>query len=42
MLFDDDVEFGPYDRAEGNARRAYELYEDGKMAQALRELVRPA
>jgi tetratricopeptide (TPR) repeat protein len=40
MLFDDDVEFGPYDKAEGNARRAYELYEDGKMAQALIELER--
>src|SRR5512139_1022983 len=40
MLFDDDVEFGPYDRAENNARRAYELYEDGKMAQALIELER--
>lgn len=40
MLFDDDVESGPYDRAENNARRAYELYEDGKMAQALIELER--
>ena len=39
MLFDD-VEFGPYDKAEHNARRAYELYEDGKMAQALTELDR--
>ena len=38
MLFDDDVESGPYDRAENSARRAYELYEDGKMAQALVEL----
>jgi tetratricopeptide (TPR) repeat protein len=40
MLFDDDIEFGPYDKAENNARRAYELYEDGKMAQALIELER--
>jgi tetratricopeptide (TPR) repeat protein len=40
MLFDDDVEFGPYDRAESSARRAYELYEEGKMAQALIELER--
>jgi tetratricopeptide (TPR) repeat protein len=40
MLFDDDVEFGPYDKAEGDARRAFELYEDGKMAQALIELER--
>ena len=39
MLFDD-IEFGPYDKAEHNARRAYELYEDGKLAQALIELDR--
>ena len=37
MLFDD-MEFGPYDKAERRARKAYELYEDGKMAQALVEL----
>ena len=37
MLFDD-MEFGSYDRAERNARKAYELYEDGRMAQALVEL----
>jgi tetratricopeptide (TPR) repeat protein len=34
------MEFGPYDRAENSARKAYELYEDGKMAQALIELER--
>ena len=37
MLFDD-MEFGPYDKAEHRARTAYELYEDGKMKQALEEL----
>ncbi len=37
MLFDD-MEFGPYDKAERRARNAYELYEDGKMAMALVEL----
>ena len=37
MLFDD-MEFGTYDRAERNARKAYELYEDGCMTQALVEL----
>jgi tetratricopeptide (TPR) repeat protein len=34
MTFDD-MEFGSYDKAERKARRAYELYEDGKMPQAL-------
>jgi tetratricopeptide (TPR) repeat protein len=37
MIFDG-AEFGPYDRAERNARKAFELYEDGKMTQALSEL----
>lgn len=40
MLFDDEAEFGSYDKAEENARKAFELYEDGKMAQALVELER--
>ena len=35
MIFDDDMEFGSYDNAERKARKAYELYEDGKMPQAL-------
>jgi tetratricopeptide (TPR) repeat protein len=34
----DDIEFGPYDKAERMARKAYELYEDGKMLQAYRLL----
>ena len=34
MLFDD-MEFGSYDKAERTARKAFELYEDGKMSQAL-------
>jgi tetratricopeptide (TPR) repeat protein len=34
----DDVEFGPYDKAEQMARKAFELYEDGKMPQAYRLL----
>ncbi|MHC4542699.1 MAG: tetratricopeptide repeat protein [Planctomycetota bacterium] len=37
MLFDE-MEFGPYDKAEQKARKAFELYEDGKMSQALDEL----
>jgi tetratricopeptide (TPR) repeat protein len=37
MIFDD-LEFGPYDAAEEKARLAFELYEDGKMSQALDEL----
>ena len=37
MIFDD-LEFGPYDAAEQKARLAFELYEDGKMSQALDEL----
>ena len=37
MLYDD-LEFGPYDTAEQKARMAFELYEDGKMSQALSEL----
>jgi len=37
MLFDE-MEFGSYDRAERMARKAYELYEDGKLIQALDEL----
>jgi tetratricopeptide (TPR) repeat protein len=34
----DDIEFGPYDKAERMARKAFELYEDGKMPQAYRLL----
>ncbi len=37
MIFDE-MEFGSYDRAERKARKAFELYEDGKMSQALDEL----
>jgi len=37
MVFDD-MEFGPYDKAEQKAHKAFELYEDGKMSQALDEL----
>ena len=37
MIFDD-VEFGSFDKAERKARKAFELYEDGKMSQALDEL----
>jgi tetratricopeptide (TPR) repeat protein len=32
------MEFGPFDKAESKANRAFELYEDGKMAQALEEI----
>jgi len=39
MVFDG-AEIGPYDRAERNARKAFELYEDGKMTQALTQLDR--
>ena len=37
MLFDD-MEFGSYDKAEHKVRKAFELYEDGDMPQALSEL----
>ncbi len=37
MIFDE-MEFGSYDKAERKVRKAYELYEDGKMVQALDEL----
>jgi tetratricopeptide (TPR) repeat protein len=37
MLFEG-VEFGPYDKAEHKANKAFELYEDGKMSLALEEL----
>jgi len=37
MLFDD-TEFGYFTEAERKARRAFELYEDGRMPQALAEL----
>jgi len=37
MLFDG-MDSGPYDKAERNARKAYELYEDGKLTQALAQL----
>jgi len=39
MLFDG-ADCGPYDRAERSARKAFDLYEDGKMTQALVELDR--
>lgn len=39
-MFFDGAEFGPYDKAERNARKAFELYEDGKMTQALTQLDR--
>jgi tetratricopeptide (TPR) repeat protein len=32
------MEFGPFDKAESKANRAFELYEDGKMSQALEEI----
>ncbi|MCJ7675899.1 MAG: tetratricopeptide repeat protein, partial [Sedimentisphaerales bacterium] len=38
IMFSEDVEFGYYDKAEDKAHRAFELYEDGKMPQALDEL----
>ena len=37
MIFDD-MEFGSYDKAEQKAHKAFELYEDGNMTQALDEL----
>ena len=37
MLFDD-IEFGSYSEAERKAMKAFELYEDGKITQALTEL----
>jgi len=37
MLFED-MEFGSYEKGEQSARKAFELYEDGKMSQALAEL----
>jgi tetratricopeptide (TPR) repeat protein len=37
MLFED-MEFGSYDKAEKKAHKAFELYEDGKMSQALEEI----
>ena len=37
-MFVDDTSFGPYDEAERNARRAFELYENGEMSEALTEL----
>ncbi|KPL22392.1 MAG: hypothetical protein AMJ75_08115, partial [Phycisphaerae bacterium SM1_79] len=37
MIFED-MEFGSYDKAEQKAHKAFELYEDGKMTQALDEL----
>jgi len=39
MMFDG-MDSGPYDKAERSARKAYELYEDGRMAQALAALER--
>ena len=37
MPFDDTI-FDPYDKAENKARKAYELYESGKLPQALEEI----
>ncbi|OHB60514.1 MAG: hypothetical protein A2167_06165 [Planctomycetes bacterium RBG_13_46_10] len=37
MIFDD-MEFGSYDKAEHTALRAFELYEDGEMLQALEHI----
>ncbi|TFG45352.1 MAG: tetratricopeptide repeat protein [Candidatus Brocadiia bacterium] len=37
-MFYDDTEFDGFDSAERNARKAHELYEDGKILQALDEL----
>ena len=37
MVFED-IEFGSYDKAEHKAQKAFELYENGKMTQALAEL----
>jgi tetratricopeptide (TPR) repeat protein len=37
MIFED-MEFGSYDKAEHKALQAYELYEDGKMPQALEQI----
>ncbi len=37
MLFEE-MEFGSYDKAESKARKAFELYEDGNMSQAIDEL----
>jgi len=37
MLFDD-TEYGPYGKAERKARKAFELYEEGKVSLALSEL----
>ncbi len=37
MVFED-IEFGSYDKAEHKVQKAFELYEDGKMTQALAEL----
>lgn len=37
MLFED-MEFGPYDKAERKARNAFELYENGRESDALMEL----
>jgi len=37
-MFFDESTFGPYDNSERKAQRAYELYEDGNINQALTEL----
>jgi tetratricopeptide (TPR) repeat protein len=37
MVFED-MEFGSYDKAEHTALKAFELYEDGKMVQALEQI----
>ncbi len=34
----DNMEYGSYGKAEQKARKAFELYEDGRMTQALDEL----
>jgi len=37
MAFED-ITYGPYDNSERKAQKAYELYEDGKISQAIVEL----
>ena len=34
-MFSEDMEFGYYDQAERKACKAFELYEDGQMSQAV-------
>jgi len=37
-MYYEGMEFGPFDKAESKANKAFEFYEDGKMTQALEEL----